>query len=174
MDWLEAHPSLRRMGMIFPSYYCHCSYDKFNTKKTVLVFDMPDIHRTELCQLNSLPRFIMPLELGMLLLDAKKFGRDEQKKKICVIFDSEKYRYQKFISDLSGQDIKSHNTDPLILVKAIRNWLQTASGRKTLPGGNAICRRYSEFIIALPKLCKQADVDYADLIYNDYTTFVTT
>ena len=49
----------------------------------------------------------MPLELG-LFLGAKRFGRGEQKSKTCLILDVERYRYQKFISDISGQDIAAH------------------------------------------------------------------
>jgi len=43
-------------------------------------YGIHDISRTELDADTSLPRFNMPLELGIFLA-AKRFGRDEQRKK---------------------------------------------------------------------------------------------
>ena len=74
-------------------------------------YGIHDISRTELDKNSGLPRFNMPLELGVFL-GAKKFGRNEQKKKNCLILDKEQYRYQQFISDIAGQDIPAHNNDP--------------------------------------------------------------
>ncbi|MEO1034443.1 MAG: hypothetical protein AAFX44_02670 [Pseudomonadota bacterium] len=60
---------------------------------------------------NGLPRFNMPLELGVFV-GAKRFGDSAQKNKKTLILDREPYRYQEFISDIAGQDIKSHDADP--------------------------------------------------------------
>jgi hypothetical protein len=68
-------------------------------------FGIHDISRTELDPTNNLPRFNMPLELG-LFLGAKKFGSKQQKDKIIIIFDKEQYRYQKYLSDIAGQELK--------------------------------------------------------------------
>ena len=68
-------------------------------------FGIHDISRTEIDKSTHLPRFNMPFELG-LFLGAKKFGDKVQKRKNILILDKEKYRYQKFISDIAGQDIK--------------------------------------------------------------------
>ena len=38
-------------------------------------------------------------------MGAKRFGRPRQREKRLLIFDTEPYRYQKFISDLAGMDI---------------------------------------------------------------------
>ncbi len=43
-------------------------------------YGIHDISRTELCEKNKLPRFNMPLELG-IFLGAKKYGTREQTKK---------------------------------------------------------------------------------------------
>src|SRR4051794_260570 len=43
-------------------------------------FGLHDLSRTELDSVNSLPRFNMPLELG-ILLGAKRFGDEGQKQK---------------------------------------------------------------------------------------------
>ena len=82
-------------------------------------FGIHDISRTEPDAATGLPRFNMPLELGMFL-GAKRFGRAEQKSKVCLILDTERYRYQKFISDISGQDITAHQGKPEQVTKVVR------------------------------------------------------
>ena len=57
-------------------------------------FGLHDISRTELDAVNGLPRFNMPLELG-IYLGARYFGRPHGGM-ACVIFDRERYRHQKF------------------------------------------------------------------------------
>ena len=83
---------------------------------------------------SGLPRFNMPLELG-IFLGAKKFGIEEQKRKKCLILDTKPYRYQQFISDIAGQDIQAHNDAPELTVKVVRDWLRNASRRETIPSG---------------------------------------
>jgi hypothetical protein len=82
-------------------------------------FGIHDISKTELDEVNFLPRFNMPLELG-IFLGAKRFGAGEQKDKTCLILDREKYRYQKFISDIAGQDIRAHGDDPKEAISIVR------------------------------------------------------
>ena len=82
-------------------------------------FGVHDISRTELDQHTELPRFNVPLELGMFL-GAKRFGNTHQKAKVSLIIDRELYRYQRFMSDISGQDIRSHQNDPLEAIRIIR------------------------------------------------------
>ena len=60
-----------------------------------------DISRTELSGKSKLPRFNMPLELGVFL-GAKRYGSSKQKTKRCLVLDRERYRYQSYISDLGG------------------------------------------------------------------------
>ena len=94
-------------------------------------FGIHDISRTELDVENDLPRFNMPLELGVFL-GAKKFGNFSNKDKNCLIVDKELYRYQKYLSDIAGHDIRSHENRPDKLIKIIRDWLNMESGRKTI------------------------------------------
>lgn len=42
----------------------------------------------------------MPLELG-LFLGAKRYGTGKQRTKLCLILDRERYRYQKYCSDIA-------------------------------------------------------------------------
>lgn len=70
-----------------------------------------DLCRTELDADSNLPRFNMPLELG-IFLGAKKLGTKIQREKSCLMLDREAFRYQKFISDIAGQDIRAHSGQP--------------------------------------------------------------
>ena len=73
-------------------------------------FGIHDISRTELDAISKLPRFNMPLELGIFLA-AKYYGNKAQRDKICLVMEREEHLYQKFCSDLKGYDIPAHNGD---------------------------------------------------------------
>ncbi len=135
-------------------------------------YGIHDISRTELDPNTNLPRFNMPLELG-IFLGAKKFGTKDQRKKQCLILDKEPYRFQKFISDIAGQDIQAHNGNPEDTIRVMRNWLRTASKRITIPGGDIIWERYQTFLEFFPQMAKELRLDASDLIFNDYTLMVT-
>jgi hypothetical protein len=135
-------------------------------------FGIHDISRTDPDAASGLPRFNMPLELGVFL-GAKKYGGPEQKKKVGLILDSKRFRYQAFISDIAGQDIREHGDDPERVISIIRNWLRSASGRTDLPGGSIIGERYQRFRKDLPKLCRQMRVRENELTFNDYTWLIS-
>ena len=135
-------------------------------------YGIHDISRTELDEASGLPRFNMPLELGVFL-GAKKFGIDEQKRKNCLILDKEQYRYQQFISDIAGQDIQAHNNNPEEIVIVVRNWLRNVSKRETIPSGGIIWERYQEFIADLPQLAQEYQLKVDELIFNDYSWVIT-
>ena len=130
-------------------------------------YGIHDISRTELDETSGFPRFNMPLELGVFL-GAKKFGLKAQHRKNCLILDKERYRYQKFISDIAGQDIQAHNNDSENIVTAVRNWLRSASRRKNIPSGSVIWGRYQEFTEDLPHLAQKFQLEAEELIFNDY------
>lgn len=133
-----------------------------------------DILRTELDDVNKLPRFNMPFELG-LFLGARYFGKRSDNKKATLVLDKEPYRYQKFISDIAGQDIHSHNNQPYEVIRIVRNWLQHAlRGKGVLPGGKIIVGRFLRFQSELPALCEIARLDMQALTYRDYTWLVRT
>ncbi len=132
-----------------------------------------DISRTELDRKSGLPRFNMPLELG-LYLGATRFGPPRYRNKVCLILDRRPYRYQAFISDIGGQDIRAHLGKVPAAISAVRDWLATTLKEKRLPGGNEISRRYLLFRADLPRLCEKSKIDARCLIYSDYTNFVVT
>jgi len=135
-------------------------------------YGIHDISRTEVDVATGFPRFNMPLELGIFLA-AKRFGKDEQRKKKCLILDKSPYSYQQFMSDISGQDIEAHENDPKKAIRIVRNWLRNASQRRNIPGGYEIWRRYQIFIDDLPSMCVDLRLKQKELIFNDYTLLVT-
>jgi len=136
-------------------------------------YGIHDLSRTTLDTANRLPRFNMPLELGVFL-GAKRFGDGNQKTKICLILDRDPYRYQMFCSDIAGQDIRAHGNDGPRTIGLVRDWLRTS--RKTaainIPGGPRITERYVQFRAQLPKMCKAAKLEVGSLIFLDYRTLV--
>ena len=130
-----------------------------------------DLSRVEIDKGTKLPRFNMPLELGAFL-GAKHFGSGTHKKKACLILDSEKYRYQKFISDIAGQDIKAHENSPKTAIRVVRDWLRAYS-QVSIPSGSVIWSRYQVFEGDLPLLCKELKLNLKELIFNDYVLLVS-
>lgn len=106
-------------------------------------YSIHDISRIEPLKKNDLPRFNMPFELG-LDLGCKHFGTKKTSRKKCLILEKEKYRYQKVLSDISGNDIKSHNNNSETLVHNVRSWIRE-SASKSVPSPNRIWLRYNEF-----------------------------
>jgi len=135
-------------------------------------YGIHDISRTELDVSTGFPRFNMPFELGIFLA-SKRFGNDEQRKKKCLILEKTPYKYQQFMSDISGQDIEAHENNPKKAVGIVRNWLRNASRRRSTPGGYEIWRHYQIFIDDLPSMCKDLRLKQNELIFNDYTSLVT-
>ncbi len=130
-----------------------------------------DISRTEADQGSQLPRFNMPFELG-LFLGAAKFGAGNQKSKLCLVLDRERYRFQKFMSDIAGQDIKSHKDDPDEAIKVLRKWFSAFNQGEVLPGGAAIVRRYHLFRSKLPDILAKLQLEECEVSFADYANIV--
>jgi hypothetical protein len=121
-------------------------------------YGVHDISRVQLDAKWQLPRFNMPLELG-LFLGAQEYGGDEQKAKRSLVLDTVPYRYQKFCSDIAGQDIRAHGNQPQRAVAAVRAMLATAlGGAERVPGPRRIVERYHAFIDELPIMCERLDL----------------
>lgn len=137
-------------------------------------FGIHDISKVELDKVSGLPRFNMPFELG-LFWGAKKFGIEQNKEKIALIFEKQKYSYQKYLSDINGVDIKAHNNDPETCIKFIRNWLFTNSRRRTIPSYVSIQKNYKDFVSTrLPVILADSHTQLPELTFNDYCAFVST
>jgi hypothetical protein len=128
-----------------------------------------DISCTELDRKNRLPRFNMPFELG-LFLGAKRFGKGRKR---CLILDRERYRFQKFLSDIAGQDPRSHDDDPPKLIAAVRDWLAEAIRPVTVPGGREIYAKHRRFKQNYPRLCRASKLDQTRFNFNDYCQLIS-
>ena len=135
-------------------------------------YGVHDISRTEATAASGLPRFNMPLELGMFLA-AKRFGVGKQKQKVCLILDSTPYRYQQFISDIAGQDIQVHRNSAQEAITVVRNWLRGVSGSTVLPGGMEIYRRFQQFEQDLPGLCAKLRLQRDELTFIDSASIIS-
>jgi len=131
-------------------------------------FAIHDLSAVTLDTETKLPRFNMPLELG-LFLGCKRFGSEAQAKKRCVILDSDPYRYRMFISDISGQDIRSHAGEPERAIREVRDWLRTITRRGRLPGGGDIIEHYRRFQNDLPRICAELALEPDRLTFLDFS-----
>jgi hypothetical protein len=133
-------------------------------------YGIHDISRTEL-GMNRLPRFNMPLELG-LDLGCKRYGIAWLAEKKLLVLDRKSHRYQRFISDIAGQDVESHANSPKQLIQCIRDWLSTESGLSSIPGGDYMYARYRAFKRVLPTLCAKMKLSPNQLTFGDLSRLV--
>jgi hypothetical protein len=133
-------------------------------------FGIHDLSRTQPDEISGFPRFNMPLELG-IFLGVKFLGENEQKQKMCLVFDEIPYRYQMYLSDIAGQDISSHHNDPHTIINKVRDWLADFSSSK-LPSGSVIFSRHERFQKDLKAYCKEAKHKIEELSYLDYMDHV--
>jgi hypothetical protein len=134
-------------------------------------YGVHDISATDLDAKNNLPRFNMPLELG-IFLGARKFGSSGQEIKSCIILDLERYRYQIFCSDIAGQDPRAHQGEPRQAIRCIRDWLQAERPDIRMPGGDKMFERYEQFQDDLPWLCETWELETDLLTFHDLIAVV--
>lgn len=129
-------------------------------------YGIHDISRTEPDPESHLPRFNMPLELG-IFLGARRYGTGRQKRKRGLILDTEEFRYQKFISDIAGQDIHAHGNSIETLIHEVRNFLRTSGSH--IPGGKQVHNDYLLFEQEKPALCHLLKLSPEKLPFKDLT-----
>jgi len=134
-------------------------------------FAVHDISRTEPDLVNQLPRFNMPLELG-LWLGAETFGGEVHAEKQCCVFDVDQYRFQKFISDIAGHDIHAHGGEVDRLIVELTKWLRTLPGDDHPGGGEAMIAEYEIFRGVLPVICQRKRLTVKELTFGDFTGIV--
>lgn len=144
-------------------------YDLISESK----YGIHDISRVTLDHVHRLPRFNMPLELG-LWLGAKRFGSKRDKQKRALIFDKLPYRYQIFCSDIAGQDATFHNNDTATVIHRVRDWLRNSPDFKNVafPSADTLIDRYYRFHAEVPALCRVRGLNRKSLQFNDYATLV--
>jgi hypothetical protein len=133
-------------------------------------YGIHDISRTELNP-EGLPRFNMPYEFG-LFVGLKHSQEERQARKVVLVLDRDRYRYQRFLSDIAGQDIQSHDGRPEVLIPRVRNWLQNQT-RTGLFGSAALVQMFEEFNRRIPESLAELGKTEADLDnYRDFQELV--
>jgi hypothetical protein len=92
-----------------------------------------DLSRVEL-NINDLPRFNMPFELG-LVLGAKHFGTKAQRGKSALIMVRRQFVLSEYLSDLAGNDPAAHADDAREVVRIVSRYLHRTPDNQPLPGG---------------------------------------
>lgn len=138
-------------------------------------YSIHDLSRTDLDRTTRLPRFNMPLELG-LDLGCRRFGSVVQNEKISLVLDVEEHRYEKFISDIKGQDVFAHEGKVDKVIEVVRDWLRNELDPRAviIPSGKEINRRYLQFQKALPSICDKLTWNPDKLPFADFSFAVAT
>ncbi|HKO99913.1 MAG TPA: hypothetical protein VJU86_23265 [Pyrinomonadaceae bacterium] len=133
-------------------------------------YSIHDISRAEIDTATGLPRFNMPLELG-LDLGCKRYGKPHHQEKVLLVLDIRQFSYRDFISDIAGQDIQAHRAEPAEVINVVRNWLRLELDPKLVitPGGPVIYARYVRFQATLPSICSKLSWDIDDLPFSDFS-----
>lgn len=103
-----------------------------------------DLSRIKARRAGELFRLNMPLELG-IDLGCKRFKGAPWNDKKCLIMETERYRYQAALSDLSNSDIVAHGNDPLEAFTAVRDWLDQEA-RLDADGPARLWDQFTDFI----------------------------
>lgn len=107
-------------------------------------FSIHDLSRSKALKKGELPRFNMPYELG-LDIGASEYGGKKLQIKRALILETDRYHYQKVLSDIAGQDIANHNDDPKTLTLKVRNWISDNSPGIIIPNQSQIWYAFNQF-----------------------------
>ena len=77
--------------------------------------------------------------------------------------DSDKFRYQKFASDLAGLDISAHENKSDLVIARVRHFL--SAGRSGIPSPSVISEDYGKFELALPETALAHSQTATELTY---------
>lgn len=123
-------------------------------------YSIHDLSRMEPLKNKELPRFNMPFECGIdfgiklsnpLTMAEKKF----------LILEKEDFRYQQVISDISGNDIKSHKNNPEQIIKVIRDWFKPTNPK--IPRHKEIWLAFAEFEYDYENILNKEGYDPKDI-----------
>ncbi len=136
-------------------------------------YSIHDLSRMEPLENKKLPRFNMPFEcgidFGIKLSNPQKF----QDKKFLIL-EKEQYRYQKVISDISGNDIKAHKNNPEKIIKVVRDWFKPINNN--IPRHKEMWLAYNEFEFDYENILKEEGYnpkDIYELTFSDVIEYMT-
>lgn len=134
-------------------------------------YSIHDLSRIEIRTKKDLPRFNMPFELG-LDIGCKRFGGGNLADKRCLILEKEQYRYQRVLSDISGNDIEAHREDAQTLVRKVRNWFVSQS-IQGISSSNVIWTSFNEFESSLAETLNEAGFNQEDIEEMPKSEFIS-
>ncbi|MFN0079978.1 MAG: hypothetical protein ACKVY0_26225 [Prosthecobacter sp.] len=132
-----------------------------------------DISRTELDTIHQLPRFNMPFELG-IFIGASHILKTRRLRRRALVLDRDRYRYQKFLSDIAGQDIRSHDDNPGKAIRAARDWLAANCQDRKLPSTGLITREFELMTATMTPFVKSLGLHAHDLPFVDLKRVIGT
>ena len=127
-------------------------------------FSIHDLSRTELSEHNGLPRFNMPLELG-IFLGIKQVTPRRSRRKTCLIFVKDS-RNLSFITDINGMDVQGHGDSPEKSIESIRNWLCNDAKMDGQPA-SVIAQLFKKFESEFPEIVKRIGYQPNEPQYGD-------
>ncbi len=137
--------------------------NRLNTIRNLMAisrYSIHDLSRMEPLKRKDYPRFNMPFEcgidFGLKMSNEKKYGE-----KKFLILEKEQYRYQRVLSDISGNDIKSHRNDPEQIIKVIRDWFKPTNPQ--IPMYKEIWLAFNEFEYDYEQILVEAGYDPKDI-----------
>lgn len=89
------------------------------------------------------------------------------------ILERKKYDYQKYCSDIAGQDIAAHGGKTQLVIAAVRNLLARTLRNMIIPGATKVHQRYLRFRSELPKLRRALNLTANEVGFIEYTTLVS-
>ena len=105
-------------------------------------YSIHDLSRMEPLRTKQLPRFNMPFECGIDFGIKLSNPQTYQNKKFLIL-EKDQYRYQRVISDISGNDIKAHKNNPEQIIKVVRDWFKPIDNN--IPRHKEIWLAFNEF-----------------------------
>ena len=88
-------------------------------------------------------------------------------KKVILVLEEKRFRYQAAISDLAGSDIEAHGGNYAVAVRKVRNWLAGMGGFERI-GAARVVADYEDF--QRWHIERQRAVGFSDDDITDYST----
>jgi len=110
-------------------------------------FSIHDLSRIEAS--HGIPRFNMPLELGIALYRSKM----TKHRHAVYVFESKAFRAQRSISDINRMDPRIHNSKPIGVMSSLLNLFRQPGDATTVP---EMLKSYRAVKVKLPQLRKNA------------------
>jgi len=108
-------------------------------------YSIHDLSRMKSDSPDEIFRMNMPFELGVDF-GIRIISTNHLNDKRYLIIETEKYRYQKALSDLAAVDIKFHKNDPTQIVKIVRHWFVSEAGLKKIKSPKFIWYDFNDFM----------------------------